>query len=190
MFPAALAIVLGAFPVRERAARWRSSSPSPVASPRSGRSPAATSSRSAGGVAPLAALGIAITIIGIPYAVYKFVCWQFVQQEILVRDKRVRDAFRGSSSLVRRRWWHAVRALGFFWLLSIASGPVLGFALIFTNLSLFWINVIGSVVFALLVPYVALGRTLLYFDLQERAEEEPAKRWRERLPRRAAVAEV
>ncbi len=133
---------------------------------------------------PLAALAIFLTVIGIPYAIYKFVCWQFVQQEILVEDRHIRDAFRGSSDLVRGRWWHAVRALGFFWLLSIAAGPVLGFALIFTNLSLLWINVIGSVVFALLVPYVALGRTLLYFDLGARAAETPATRWRERLPRR------
>ncbi len=46
---------------------------------------------------------------------------------------------------------------------------MVGFTLIFTNFSLFWINVIGSVVFALLVPYIAVGRTLLYFDLQRQA---------------------
>jgi len=138
----------------------------------------------------LGALALFITVIGIPVAIYKFVCWQFVQQEILIGDKGIRGAFRASSERVRGRWWHTVRALGFFWLLSIAAGPVLGFTLIFTNFSLLWINVIGSVVFALLVPYVALGRTLLYFDLGIRAEEEPAKPWRERLPRRAATAEA
>jgi hypothetical protein len=145
--------------------------------------------RVAGGslLPPLAALGLVITIVGIPVAVYKIVCWQFVQQEILFEDKGIRDAFRGSSERVRGRWWHTVRTLGFFWLLSIAAGPVLGFTLIFTNLSLLWINVIGSVVFALFVPYVAIGRTLLYFDLGVRAEEAPAKRWRERLPRRTAT---
>jgi hypothetical protein len=136
------------------------------------------------------ALALALTVIGIPFAIYKFVCWQFVQQEILIGDRGIRDAFRASSDRVRSRWWHAVRALGFFWLLSIAAGPVLGFTLIFTNFSLLWINVIGSVVFALLVPYVALGRTLLYFDLGARAEEAPAKPWRERLPGRAAAAEA
>jgi hypothetical protein len=145
----------------------------------------------AGSLLPyVAALALFITVIGIPFAIYKFVCWQFVQQEILIGDKGIRDAFRGSSERVRGRWWHAIRALGFFWLLSIAAGPVLGFTLIFTNFSLLWINVIGSVVFALLVPYVALGRTLLYFDLGVRVEEEPAKPWRERWPRRAAAAEA
>lgn len=71
---------------------------------------------------PLAALGLVITIIGIPVAVYKIVCWQFVQQEILIEDKGIRDAFRGSSNQVRGRWWRTVRTLGFFWLLSIAAG--------------------------------------------------------------------
>jgi hypothetical protein len=146
----------------------------------------------AGSLLPyLGALALFITVIGIPYAIYKFVCWQFVQQEILIEDKGIREAFRGSSNRVRGRWWHAVRALGFFWLLSIAAGPVLGFTLIFTNISLLWINVIGSVVFALLVPYVALGRTLLYFDLGARTEAEPAKPWRERvLPWRTAAAKA
>jgi hypothetical protein len=145
----------------------------------------------AGSLLPyVGALALFITVIGIPFAIYKFVCWQFVQQEILIGDKGIRDAFRASSRRVRGRWWHTVRALGFFWLLSIAAGPVLGFTLIFTNFSLLWINVIGSVVFALLVPYVALGRTLLYFDLGVRAGEDPAKPWRERWPRGTAAAEA
>ena len=88
-------------------------------------------------------------------------------------------------SLVRGRWWHTVRVAGFFWLLSIAAGPVLGFALIFTDFALVWINLIGSLVFALLIPYVTSGRTLLYFDLQVRAED---VRPRSRAGLRAALA--
>jgi hypothetical protein len=138
----------------------------------------------------LATLGVilmAITVIGLPFAVWKYVGWMFVQQEILFEDRSLREAFRGSSRLVSGRWWHTVRVAGFLWLVSIVVGPVLGFALIFTNFSLLWINVIGSVVFALLIPYVALGHTLLYFDLAARAEEEPA-RPRRRLFRRATPA--
>ena len=126
---------------------------------------------------PLGILLLAITVIGLPWAIYKYVAWQFVQQEILFDDKGVREAFHGSSDLVRGRWWHTVRVAGFLWLVSIVIGPVLGFALIFINLSLLWINLIGSLVFALLIPYVALGDTLLYFDLGARAEE-PSRRSR------------
>jgi hypothetical protein len=44
---------------------------------------------------------------------------------------------------------------------------------VFTDIPLFAINLLGSVVFALLIPYVAIARTLLYFDLL--AVGEPAR---------------
>jgi hypothetical protein len=136
-------------------------------------------------LATLGVLALALTVIGLPWAVYKYVAWQFVQQEVLFTDRSIRDAFHGSSDLVRGRWWHTVRVAGFLWLLSTVVGPVLGFILIFTNFSLLAINLLGSVVFAVLIPYVALGHTLLYFDLQVRAETEPVqpRRWRRRLRR-------
>jgi hypothetical protein len=123
---------------------------------------------------------MAITVVGFPFAVWKYVSWLFVQQEVLFTDKSIRESFRGSSDLVRGRWWHTVRVAAPLWFLSVAAGPILGFALIFTGFDLVWINLLGSLVFALFIPYVTAGRTLLYFDLQVRAEEEPAK------PRRRA----
>lgn len=129
----------------------------------------------------LATLGttlLLLSVIGAPLAVWKYVSWLFVQQEVLFTDKSIREAFRGSSELVRGRWWHTVRVAGVLWLLSVVAGPMLGFALIFTSFPLFWINVLGSVVFALFIPFVAIGQTLLYFDLQVREEEEPAVRRR------------
>ncbi|MBW8059299.1 MAG: hypothetical protein FVQ78_03005 [Solirubrobacterales bacterium] len=138
----------------------------------------------------LAVILMAVTVIGLPFAAWKYISWLFVQQEILFNDKSVREAFRGSSALVRGRWWYTLRVAVVLWLISVTTGPVLGFALIFTNLSLVLINAIGTLVFALLIPYVAIGGTLLYFDLQAEAEAAPAKRWRERLPRRTAPAEA
>ncbi len=137
-------------------------------------------------LATLVVIAIALTLIGIPIAIRKYVDWQFVQQEVLFENKRIRDAFRGSSRLVRGRWWYTVRVAGFLWLLTVIAGPVLGFALIFTNFSLIGINLLGSVIGALLLPYVALGRTLLYFDLAACAAEAPtvAERRRRWLPRR------
>jgi len=138
--------------------------------------------------ATLALIAMAITIVGIPFAAWKYVSWLFLQQQILFEDKTVRGAFRGSSDLVRGRWWYALRVAAVFWLIGTVTGPVLGFALIFANISLLLINAIGALVFALLVPYIAIGRTLLYFDLEAEAAGAPAKkRWRERLPRRSAA---
>jgi hypothetical protein len=48
------------------------------------------------------------------------------------------------------------------------------------------INLLGALIFSLLIPYAAIGQTLLYFDLQVRAEAEPAKprrSWRPWRPR-------
>ncbi len=141
-------------------------------------------------LATLGAVLLAITIIGIPIAIRKIVDWQFVQQEVLLEGRSLRQAFRGSTRLVRGHWWHTLGAIGFLWLLSVMAGPVLGFALIFTTLPLSAVNLFGSLVFALLIPFVALGRTLLYLDLAAaRAEEpEPAPwwgRWRRRRARDA-----
>ncbi len=129
-----------------------------------------------------------LTVIGIPYAIYKYVAWSFVKEEVLFEDKGVREAMRGSSQLVRGRWWHTVRVAGFLFLVGIVAGPALTVALIFTALPLIWINLLVSLIFALLIPYVAIGETLLYFDLQARAETEPAKtgRLRSRLRPRTA----
>ncbi len=90
-------------------------------------------------------------------------------------------------SRVRGHWWRTVLVTGFLFVLGVVTGPVLGFFLIFANLSAVLVNLIGSVVFALLIPYIAIGRTLLYLDLGAREAEAEApgapKRRRIRLPR-------
>lgn len=134
-------------------------------------------------LALLAIFLMAISIVGIPFAIWKYIGWLFVEQRILFEDKPLREAFRSSSQLVRGRWWYTLRVAVFFWLVGTIAGPILGFVLIFTYLPLLLINVIGSVVFALLIPYGAIGQTLLYYDLEELGEKAPA-RWRQRLPRR------
>jgi hypothetical protein len=118
---------------------------------------------------------LALTVILLPLAVWKLVGWAFVQQEILFENRPIRGAFRASSRTVRGRWWHAARPLLFFYLLGLVAGPVCSFALIFTTLPLIWIDVFGAAIFALLLPYTALGTTLVYFDLQERAATEGAR---------------
>ena len=102
---------------------------------------------------------LAITIVGLPIAIWKYIEWQFVQQQVLFEDKGIRDAFRGSTRLVRGHWFYTLRVAGFLWLLSVVAGPALGLALVFTDIPLWSINLLGSIVFALLIPYVAVART-------------------------------
>ena len=63
----------------------------------------------------LATLGVfvmLITVVGIPFAAWKYVGWLFLQQQILFEDRPLREAFRGSSELVRGRWWYTLRVAG------------------------------------------------------------------------------
>ena len=129
------------------------------------------------------------TVIGVPFAIYFYIAWQFIQQEIMFKNCSMREAFRGSHELVRGHWLRTVLIAGFLSLLAAAAGPVLGIFLIFLNFSPITVNLIGSVVFALLIPYVAIGRTLLYFDLGAREElgaKEAKRRPWLRWPRAAA----
>jgi hypothetical protein len=126
-------------------------------------------------LATLGVLLLALTVIGLPWAIWKLVGWAFVQQEVLFTDKGFRESFRASSELVRGRWFRTARVILIFYVISVAAGPIFTFALIFTALPLIWINMIGSVVFALLIPFVAMGETFLYFDLGVREEAEPAR---------------
>src|SRR5262249_50985707 len=59
----------------------------------------------------LAALLI-ITIIGIPFGLYFYFAWQFVQQEIIFKDAPMREAFSGSHAIVRGHWLRTVAMIG------------------------------------------------------------------------------
>ncbi len=124
-------------------------------------------------LASLTVLALAITLVGIPLAIWLLVRWSLVQQEIVFHDASVGGSFRGSARLVRGRWPHAFRAALFFSLIGLI-GPVLHFALLFTAVSPVWVDLIGAAVFTLLIPYLALGYTLLFLDLEARAEAEPS----------------
>ena len=54
---------------------------------------------------------------------------------------------------------------------TLTLGPLVGFVLIFlTDLPLSLINVAGSIVYALVVPYTALALSLLLLELRRRHE--------------------
>ena len=54
---------------------------------------------------------------------------------------------------------------------TLTLGPIVGFVLIFlTDLPLALINVAGSIVYALVVPYTALALSLLLLELRRRRD--------------------
>ena len=53
----------------------------------------------------LAVGGLAVTIIGIPFAIYLGNRWGLCSMPVLFEEKTVREAFRRSSQLIKGTWW-------------------------------------------------------------------------------------
>ena len=115
---------------------------------------------------------IAITIVGIPVAIYRFVRRVFVLIEVVLHGQSARSSQGASVALVRGNWWRTALLVGVLYLILIGTGPIIGFALLFgTRLSPVLIDAIGSVLYMVVFPYAAIAGTLLYFDLVERRRE-------------------
>ncbi len=126
---------------------------------------------------------LTITVIGIPFAIHRFIRWSLFTQTCVLEERSARESLRSSSELVRGRWWRSFGFTALVDILVIVSGPVLGVALLLlTDRSLDFINVAGSVVHTLTVPYAAIALTLYYFELV--ATRQTGKRRRSRRRRR------
>ena len=74
---------------------------------------------------------IGLTVIGIPLAIWLGVRWLFVQDAMLARDLGARDALRWSRTIVRGHWWRTFGCSTLLAAIAIASGPLVGIAMIF-----------------------------------------------------------
>jgi hypothetical protein len=124
-------------------------------------------------IAALVQLAIALTVVGIPVAVYRFVRRVFVLFEVVLHARSARTSQGASVALVNGHWWRTASLVGLLYVILIGIGPVVGFVLLFeTSLSPALIDAIGSAIYMVVFPYAAIAATLLYFDLAERRAEE------------------
>jgi hypothetical protein len=127
-------------------------------------------------IAVIVQLAIAITVVGIPVAIYRFIRRVFVLIEVALHGHSARSSQGASVALVRGHWWRTAVLVGLLYLILVGTGPILGFVLLFeTRMSPALIDAVGSVVYMVVFPYAAIAGTLLYFDLAERrlAREAP-----------------
>ena len=115
-------------------------------------------------LATLAVLAMAVTIIGIPAAIYFAVTWTFIWQAALLEGFGPRTALSRSSAIVRQNWW---RVLGIMLVVGIIAGAI--------SAVLGTLPVVGSTIGAtigsiLSTPVAMTGATLLYYDLRVRKE--------------------
>ena len=131
---------------------------------------AARNARGLGGATVLQlviSLLLALTVVGIPIAVYRFVRTSLYAQECVLGHATARESLRGSARLTRGRWWRTFAFSALVDVLAIVSGPILGIVvLLVASQSLAFIDIAGSIVYAVTVPYAAIALTYYYFDLK------------------------
>ena len=148
----------------------------------------------------LVVVGLSVTIIGIPFAIYFSVRWGLYTLPVLFEETTARNALRRSTELVRGTWWRvfgimlAVSVIAFMisFILEVSFGFILtlmgvaeieGATLWDTIRRLFipipseigWIpyairRLVSVAIAGLAMPIGIIGSALLYFDLRVRKE--------------------
>ncbi len=119
-----------------------------------------------------------VSIVGIPWAVRQALRYAFIPQVCVLEGLGARDCLRRSSELVRGRWWRTAVLVVLLTLAGLVPALILGLALLLTtSLPLPVINFVGSLVYVVALPYVAVAMALAYGD---RAARGPVARRRRR----------
>ena len=125
------------------------------------------------GLALLALVGLSITVVGIPLAVWLGTRWLFLEQAILHEDADAHTARKRSAQLVHGHYLYAVGAIVAIAGLGLLIGPVIGaFMVLLTSASLTAINLVSAIFYTVLVPWVAICFTMLFWSMAIRYDEE------------------
>jgi hypothetical protein len=111
----------------------------------------------------LVVLALAISVIGLPWAINRIVTWMFGSQAAVLGGIRGKTALDESATAVRGRWWQA--AANAVVLAFIGAAPGVLVALLLLILGRFPVdaaNSVASLVYALAQPFAIVGLTLLY----------------------------
>jgi hypothetical protein len=120
------------------------------------------------------AILLTITVVGIPFAIHRFVRWSLFAQACMLDDLSATESLVHSSELVRGEWWRTFGFTAVVDALAVLSGPLFGVGLLLlTDHSLDFINLAAALVYSVTVPYAAIQLTLYYFDLEARAAPSP-----------------
>ena len=119
-------------------------------------------------------LVLTITVVGIPFAIHRFIRWSLFAEACMLDDLPATESLRRSSELVKGHWWRTFGFTALIDAIAVLSGPLLGVGLLLlTDHSLNFINIAASLVYTFTVPYAAIQLTLYYFDLDTRVRRPP-----------------
>ena len=115
----------------------------------------------------LATAGAAVTIIGIPIAIYFIVVWLFYMEHIMVERLGPMDSLWRSRDLVKGSFSRVFIYVLLFLAISLIN---LGLSNEFTQLNALVGTIIAVVLSSLLAPFISISKTLIYLDLKIRKE--------------------
>jgi hypothetical protein len=108
-------------------------------------------------------LALAISIVGIPWAIARLVRWMLVVQAIVLDGSHWREAREFSARAVRGRWWRTAVIAAALTILNSLLAPIIGIVvLVFVTPSAFAAQTVSSVVYALLFPMIGIATTFWY----------------------------
>lgn len=111
---------------------------------------------------------LSATVVGVPVAIWLVVRWSFVEQVVMIEGTRGTEAPARSAQLVAGNWW---RVAGIWLLLGLLGiMPQVIIAPLASASPVLLSALATAFAAALALPFVAIGQTLLYFDLTARKE--------------------
>jgi hypothetical protein len=114
-----------------------------------------------------------LTGIGVLISIWLLVRWALFAQATALEDASALGALRRSGRLVQGNWWHVGSLMLFVTVIALLLGPLCGTLLLFvTHASFDFINLVSSVVYAVVLPFAAIATTYLYFDLRVAKQHE------------------
>ena len=125
-------------------------------------------------------VGLAITVIGIPWAIRQYVRYQVATATIVFEDQTAAGAIHRCSALIRgrKRWWHTALVVVTIQVIMAGLGALAGLAFLIAanGLPLGVYPAITSAAGALVLPYLAATTALLYGNVVAESRGIPAER--------------
>lgn len=113
---------------------------------------------------------LALTVIGIPVAVWLVVRWLFIPQAVILDQQQGNDARDASAQSVAGHWREAALKAILLTVIGATPGAIVGLVLlVFGSASVQATNVVSSLIYAVALPFSILGLTILYRQHQGRA---------------------
>ena len=129
-------------------------------------------------VAAVVVAALCVTLVGIPLGLRQAARWSLNTHALLLRDVSGRRSLSSSAGLVTMARWHAFVTTALLLTLAMLAAPALGIVLLWFVRSLdpAYVGLISATLHAMLVPFIAIAMSLLYFDLESRHEPEASRR--------------